>query len=606
MTRGTGLLAAALVLLIAGRAAAALPGWDSSRYLSVDDLRPGMKGVGRSVFTGTGPEDFGVEIIGVLPTSTPRQRIILARLSGQGLEKSGVVAGMSGSPIYVDGKLIGALAYGWSFSTEPITGITPIADMLALEGRSAAPAAAETGPPMSKHGAMAPRTWDALWKARGEAALDLLAPTRHADPEGLAPLRVPVAVGGFGPASGSAAGDLLARLGFLPVAAGAGGVDPTLPDTLGPGSAVGVELVRGDAQLAAIGTVTWSDGKRVLAFGHPMMNRGASAYPMTAARIVAVMPRLSSSFKMGVVGPPLGAVTRDYESGIMGEMGPSPSMIPVDVNLKLEGRSETLRFQILDAEGLTPALAGLVASSGMESVNRSQGAVTVATTIALTLGDGRRVETRSVGAGFSPPTEIAGDVGRLVGLVYGNPFEPVSLARVEVTGSVQDSIEAAFLEGVSIGSGPYHPGSRVPVDVRLRDYRGRTWTHHTGISIPADLPPGTYRLAACDGQTDFRQESARAPDRYQPRSLDRLLSILGEETPYDVLVLRLFAAEGNPVVAGRELPRLPASLRAAVTSPPAGGRVSRTAASVVATERENMGKMILGCESVSVAVEPRR
>jgi hypothetical protein len=606
MRRRLGLLAAVWLVALAGAASAAPPGWDASRYMSVDQLRPGMKGIGRSVFSGTDTREFDVEILGVMPTSTPRQRIILARLSGQGLEKSGVVAGMSGSPIYVDGKLIGALAYGWSYSTEPITGITPIADMLALEGRSAAPATAESeGSPPSR-GALPPDTWNALWKARGKAAFDLLAPARPGPPGDLAPLRVPVAVGGFGTAAGSEAQDLLSRLGFMPVATGAAGEDASLPDTLGPGSAVGVELVRGDAQLAAIGTVTWSDGRRILAFGHPMMNRGASAYPMTAARIVTVLPRLSSSFKMGVVGPPIGAVTRDYEFGIMGEMGPAPSMIPVDVDLNLGDRSENLRFQILDAEGLTPALAGLVAASGMESANRSQGAVTVSTTVVITLGDGRRLTTRSVGAGFSPPTEIAGDVGRLVGLVYGNPFDPVTISRVQITTSVEDSIQAAFLEGIAIGPGPYHPGSRVPVEVRLRDYRGRTRIHRTGITIPVDLPPGTYRLTACDGQSDFRQETARAPDRYQPRSLDRLLAILGEETPYDVLVLRLLDTPGDPVVEGRELPRLPASLRTAVVSAPAGGRVSATAASVVATEREPMGEMILGCESVSVAVEPRR
>ncbi len=591
----------------AALAAPAVPGWDDARYLNADALKPGMRGYGRSVFRGSEADTFSVEILGVMPTSTPHQRMILARLSGQGLEKSGVVAGMSGSPIYVDGKLIGALAFGWSFASEPITGITPIADMLALAGRDAAPVGGEGEAAVPSGPGMDPGTWRSLLQARGREALDVLLrdpPEPRADT--WAPLRIPVAVGGFTPGLSPLVDRFLAGLGFLPVQAGAVGAEDAGSGTLKAGDALGLELARGDAQLAAIGTVTWTDGDRVLAFGHPMMERGAAAYPMTSARIITVMPRLSSSFKMGVVGRPLGAITRDYGPGVMGSLGPSPRMIPLDVDLDLDGRPRSLHFELLDAQELTPALAGFVTANGMQRLNRASGPITIRTAVTVNLADGRSVTTHSTGAGFSPPGALAGDVARLVGLLAGNPFQPVDLASITVKAEAADSIEAAFLEEAWLDPGPYRPGDRVGVTVRFRDYRGSTWSRRTGIRIPADAGPGTYRLSICDGQRDGAMEASRAPERYDPKNLDRLLVLLGEELPQDTLVLRLLDGASNPVVGGRELPRLPASMKSAVTSPLSSGRVSSTGATVIATHVETLDKLLIGCLGLSLTVEPAR
>ncbi len=580
------------------------PGWDASRYMDLDEIKPGMKGTGRSVFQGTDIQEFGVEILGVMPTSTPHGEMILARISGQGLEKAGVIAGMSGSPIYVDGRLIGALAYGWPFSSDPITGITPIRNMLEIGDRRAAPPGGGRA-----EGATAPDSWRKLLAARDDEALDVLAGPGSGPSAGdLRPLRVPVAVSGFSGRAGSQAEDLLDRLGFLPVAGGAVGADSASDHApLEPGSAVGVELVRGDAQIAAIGTVTWTDGARVLAFGHPMMDRGPSAYPMTPARIITVLPRLSISFKMGVVGAPVGAITRDYQSGVMGELGAAPKMIPVNVDLAFGDRAVKLHFEVLDAEGLTPALAGVVASNGMESLGWASGSNTLRVRTTVRLADGRSVTSHNTIAGFAPPTSFAGEVARLVGLVYGNPFETVTLSGVDVQATVTDSIRAAFLDRLSLDSGPHTPGSPLGVTVWFRDFRGATRPYHTAITLPRDLAPGAYRLFVCDGQGDGQLEEARAPGRFDPESLDELLRMLSSATPYNTLVLRVLdAGTKDPVVAGRELPGLPASLKSAVASPLTTGRVTQTGAGMVAVRRETLDKMLLGCQSLSFNVEASR
>ncbi len=560
-----------------------------------------MKGIGRSVFVGTEIREFGVEILGVLPTADPRTRMILARLSGEGLEKSGVIAGMSGSPITVDGRLIGALAFGWPYSVEPITGITPIADMLAMGGRGAADADEAASARLS------PALWQALWHADSRQAMDLLSEGSGAADAGLPPLRVPVAMSGLSGAARGEAARILESQGLLLEEGAALGFDPSLAaGPLEPGSALAVELVRGDAQIAAIGTVTWTDGNQVLAFGHPMMNRGAASYPMSTASVVTVMPRISSSFKMGVVGAPVGAVTRDYSKGIMGVVGSIPRMIPMSVDLRFGGREERLHFEILEAQALTPALAGVVVANAVETLGREVGASTVTVTTRIALEDGRSLETRQVDANFSPSMSLGGEVARLVALVHGNPFEAVTVRDIAVTATVDDTLHAAFLESLVLPPAPYRAGSTLSVEAGLRDYRGRRWTHRIAFQVPAGLAPGTYTLLACDGQQDGAAEVVRVPGRYDPQDLDQVLALLANETPRDILVLRLMGAGGDPVVSGRELPGLPPSMRRALISPLAGGRVTQTGASVEHVQRERMGRMVIGCQGVPMTVEPAR
>lgn len=601
--RRWGALAAALPLVASLAAAAPPPGWQAATMMPLAEVSPGMRGVGRTVFRGTSIDTFGVEVLGVLDTGLPRNHMILARVSGQGLERAGIVAGMSGSPVFVEGRLIGALAFGWPFSTEPIAGITPIEEMLDLGSRSAG----DLGAAPRAHG-LPPGTWNALWNTPADGALDLLIGRPDPGAEPMSPLQVPVAVSGFSGGGADLAERFLATRGFLPVQGGGGG-DPapgTGPVHLEPGSAVGVELIRGDASMAAIGTVTWVEGDRVLAFGHPMLSLGPTAYPMTEARILAVMPRLSTSFKLGVAGRTVGAITRDYATGVMGALGDAPHMIPIHLDLDFPERPETLDFQILDGEGLTPALVGVVATNCMQTLGRAQGAFTLRMRARVVLDSGRVVEISRVAAGFSPPTALAGDLARITGLLAGNPFQPVRLESIAVAVTVQDSIQAAFLDRVSVPPGPVHPGDAVAVTARLRDYRGETRAMEIPFALPADLVPGTYQLLACDSGQAARLDQERAPARYAPTSLDQVITLLEGEVPADHLVLRLVSAEPTPVVTGRELPRLPGSLRAVVLSPSASGAGGEAGATVVAERTVAANRILIGCQAVPLTVEEPR
>ncbi|HET9235137.1 MAG TPA: SpoIVB peptidase S55 domain-containing protein [Candidatus Eisenbacteria bacterium] len=597
-----------LGLVLAGSALAeetdAPAGWDNTRFMSVRDIRPGMKGIGRSVFQGTKVEEFQVEILGLVNTPSPRGTMIMAQLSGHDLENVGVVAGMSGSPIYIDGKLIGALAFGWSFSSRPVAGITPIEEMLRLEARPAAnPALAEA------RSGMVPEDWQTLLASHGEEALAVLS-RGLAEPSGsAAPWSVPLTLSGFPDGSGRLLSGIVEQRGFFPMEAGSAGA-ASMPDStseLVPGSAVAVELVRGDAQLAAIGTLTWRDGNRVWAFGHPMLNLGATAYPLSQASIVTVMPRLSTSFKMGGPGTSLGAITRDYSAGVMGELGAQPRLIPLDVDLAYGGKTQRLHYEVLDAEAWTPVLVGFIASSTIESLGRASGAATLRIRTGVTLADGDSVESGLTMAGFTPPAALAGEVARVVGLVHGNPFEPTRIQRIGVEVHLDDAIDAAFLEGVTLDRGQtLHSGDALPVRLDLRGYRGEPWTKTVNFQIPEGLPPGSYRLLVCDGAQAAKAEAERAPGGMNPRSLKQLSRVLAQIPATDAVVVRLLDATSNPVVSGDELPRLPGSLRPVVQSPLSAGKVEKTEGTILAEERVSVGRVVLGSYSVPLSLDPKR
>jgi len=600
------------------------PGWDDAKFLAVEDVTPGMRGIGLSVFRGTAIEEFGVEILGVMPTAFPGGDMILARLEGQDLETSGVIAGMSGSPVYIEGKLIGAVAFGWGFSKRPIAGITPIAEMLDMErreGGSSRPIGVfDTSQPRSQ-GGMAHGDWNRLWSAGGEDVLAILAGEVTEPGDEWTQLRTPVAMGGFGAGSRTAAAAWLRSYGLMPVQGGAGqkraaqdasggsgrqdGAPGTGDKSLAPGSAVMVSLVRGDAHMGALGTVTWVEEDRVYGFGHPFLALGGVNFPMTQAEVITVLPSTLSSFKMGVAGSPVGAIIRDYRPGVVGRLGPDVPMLPVSLAIDWGDRTENLSYEVLEHRTLTPVLVGIVAVNSMDALDKRGGDVTLRVTTRLELSDGRTLERENLVAGFSPPSALAGEVARLVGIVYGNPVEEVSMKRVTVNVTVESAIRASFLERVELSPGPYRPGDSVRIRIGLNDYRGDPWHHDLTLDLPSSLAPGPYTLQICDGGAARRMEQERAPGRFNPRDLDLLLDLLAREPARDAIVIQLEDAKPNPVVAGRELPGLPASWRTVIGSPLTAGRATVASRTVHQVVEERLGKVLIGCRSVAITVAAR-
>jgi hypothetical protein len=364
-----------LVPLLLSRTAAA------GDLLPLAEVRPGMQGVGRTVFEGARVDEFGVRILGVLENAVgPRQSLILARLEGGPLAETGVIAGMSGSPVFVDGKLVGAVAYAFPFGKQPIAGITPIGDMIAAAGNGAPRAAAARlhapGPgegPLDRSAVAAalrrPLPTTVPGAFRGEP---LPAGVAGAS---LSPLALPLVFSGFEADTFDWARGVFSAMGFAPVmgGAGAGTVGP-LPD-LEPGASVGVSLVDGDLDLSVTGTVTHIDNGRVYAFGHPFYNLGPTRFPMKKAWVYAVFPSLQVSWKIAAAVDPVGTMDQDRTTAISGRLGEPPRMIPVEVRLRSARAGErTFRFRMVEDELFTPLLGYVSLLSVLQGHERALGA----------------------------------------------------------------------------------------------------------------------------------------------------------------------------------------------------------------------------------------
>src|SRR5512138_742127 len=359
-------------------APAGLPGDHPAEIFPLDQIVPGLKGYGFSdLGGGRGIQRFDVEMIGTLRRYAPKQDLILAKVSGAGLEHSGIIAGMSGSPIYVDGKLVGALAYGWPFSKDPICGITPIQSMLDIRH---APAAAPV--PIGGPAARASQLVSMFASHQFDGALDaLLAPLRQSDPAG-AMSRLPLPVS-FAGAPGGNAGWLFGRVaeaaGWVAAPAGSSGQSSKSPADetaapVRPGSSLATVLLSGDMLLAATGTATWVEGGSVLAFGHPFLSMGPIDMPMARAEVLTVLPSVYRSFKFADTGPVFGSVTQDRSTGILGTVGARAKMVPITVRISSDELPvQTYHFEAVHNSMLTPVLAAIAIDNVLTTLEKRAG-----------------------------------------------------------------------------------------------------------------------------------------------------------------------------------------------------------------------------------------
>ncbi len=582
--------ALALAVLTWGSAALA-----QTDILPLDQVQPGMKGFGLSVFEGTRIEQFQVEVIGVLENSVgPRQSMVLARLQGGPLANTGVIAGMSGSPVFVDGRLVGAVAYGFPFSKETIAGITPIAEMiettsLATEAR---PASARLRLPFGPGGPRAPLDRDALVAAlkRPLPALTLGASRLrggvlppHLAGASLTPLALPMVFSGFDPGTFDWARELFAGLGFAPVQGGGAGTTRAALPALAPGSPVGLSLIEGDLDLSVTGTITHIDGDRVYAFGHPFFNLGPIQFPMKRAYVYSVFPSLYQSWKISAPGgEAVGTVEQDRSTAIAGRLGKAPRLIPVAVNLKTSrGQERAFRFRLVDDELLTPVLAFVSLGSVLQSNERQFGTATVQVNATLSLSSGRQVRMEDLFASEQPATQAAALVAAPVAYLMSNDFERVRVDRLEVDVTSQDTIQTATLQRAWLErTGPLRPGSTVPLKVLLRTYRGELRTASIPVEIPESARGGQYTLLVADGTAMAAVEQREMRQAFIPRDLDQLIRAINGLRRNNHIYARLMRADEGAIVGGEQLHSLPPSVLAVLGGSEQGGSVVplRTAA----------------------------
>src|SRR5436305_3611067 len=350
--------------------------------MPLSQVRKGMRGYGVTVFEGTRLDRFDVEILGVLNNIGPGQDLILAKVDSAVIQRAGVIAGMSGSPIYIDGKVIGALAYSWQFSKEPVAGITPIDQMLKIAESGGARTAGLTAARISAGDflkAMTERRTDELFAKMQNG---LAGATPASTMSGAKPIAVPLSLSSFAPETITRFAPWLDSMGFVAVPSGSSSNGAATPAPIQktpfqPGDAVGAVLINGDFNVAATGTVTVVDGDQIYAFGHPFLDMGEVSFPMAKSEIITVMPSLASSFKFASTGAIVGAFKQDRANGIMGTVGKSADMIPIDLTVDGSGPVKNYHVNIVRHSQLSPLILAMAADSVVANAQRAAGERTV-------------------------------------------------------------------------------------------------------------------------------------------------------------------------------------------------------------------------------------
>ena len=523
--------------------------------LHLKDVKPGMKATAWTVFSGTEPEPVPIEIIGTWKGQLgPRQDVILAKMLGKAKETN-VAAGMSGSPVYIDGKLIGAVALRFSvFSPDAICGITPIERMLEIEDfDQSRPSDARTPEKITAERAAAINT-----------------------PQGsLLPIDTPLVLSGFNASTLSAFQPFFQQMGIAPVQGGSSATNLTAKpvkgweQSLNPGEAVSGILVSGDMSVTGMGTVTYNDGKHVLAFGHQFFDLGPLNMPMAKSEILMVLSSAFQPTKFGNATDVVGALRQDRYSGIMGELGAEAPAIPVHLKLRSHGSSDAvfkekdLNFSVFVHQKWTPFLMMLTLFNSLQQMNEYADEMTYRMSGNVSLDGAQSIRLSTMLAPsetpIAPPMALAGWWGDKFNRLFLNSVATPKLKSVDVAIDLLPERRVATIENAWTSNTEVEAGSEIPVKVFLRPYRGDRIEKTVTVKIPAGMPKGDHRILFSDADTMNRtQHAVAAGNRYM--DIPETVALLNQERGNNALFVSL--VEGRPTYYSEDktMPALPSSI----------------------------------------------
>ena len=560
--------------------AAGLPA--QSKVYPVDEIRPGMIGVGRTVFEGDRLDEFKVHFIGVLRNVIgPRRDLILARLEGGPLANAGVIAGMSGSPVYIDGRLVGAVSYSLgAFSKEPIAGITPIGEMVS---DATLPAVRRRASRLDLPRPLTPESFQVSLRqafswvrpfAESPADLQVLGDVNAGIGTMLRPIATPLTLGGFDASVISPVASVFRDQGFVPVMAGAlQAQSRNAPQPLRPGDPIGVALMSGDLELGATGTVTEIDGDRVYAFGHPFYGLGPTQFPMTRAYVHTVLPSLQSSMKIASTGEVIGTVSQDRATTIAGTLGSGPAMIPITLTLNNAERGvrKTFNMAMVNDELFTPLLAYLSILNTLTSYERQNGVGTYVLKGSASIKNHGDIAFEDLFTGDQPSAGAAASVVAPINFLLRNSFEGVEFEGLNLEIEASEQPRSATLERAWIDGTRVKAGTTVDVKVLLRTYRGEEITRSVPVQIPSNAR-GSVSIMVADASRLSQWEARELQVQpLQTSGLPQMIRLLNDARKNNRLYVRLVTRDGGAVVRGESLAALPPSVLAVMESDRNGG-----------------------------------
>ena len=536
--------------------------------MPLDQIHEGMKGTALTVFQGVKPESMDVEVLGVMRNvNGPKGDIILVRLHGSKPEYTGVVAGMSGSPVYFDGKLAGALAFRiGEFSKEPIAGVTPIEEMLEINALDHSPA---RGP------ARGPAPAALRASLSDDNASEQNATTQTASPgEGatlpsqnygnyLKPIETPLVFNGFSDETLQRYGSQFAAAGIVPVMGIGSASDRKQPEPIEAGSAVSAVLVRGDMNIAATCTVTYVDPQRLLACGHPLLQFGEVDLPMTKARVLATLPSPLNGFKIVNTTETVGAFAQDRQNGIMGVLGRESKMIPVTVALHSGAATKEFHYEVLNNARLSPLAMMATVFNALHGTNEYGEDITYRMKGVLSVKGYPDVTLRNMFApqenGQPAAALAAATIGERFGRIYSNAFDAPDVQGVKLDFDLVRERRSARLEAARTDMTEARPGDQIMVETVIRPYRGERLVRQVAIRIPTSTSKGTLRILVSDGDTLDRMHRG-TPMMNRGLGLAPTIALLNKERANDRVYVSLLGSDPEAMVADKVMPTLPLSV----------------------------------------------
>ncbi|HXP17877.1 MAG TPA: SpoIVB peptidase S55 domain-containing protein [Terriglobales bacterium] len=527
--------------------------------IAVKDIRAGMRGKAYTVFQGTKPEPMEVEVLGILKNANgPKGDVILVRLGGEKADYAGVVAGMSGSPVYLDGKLAGALAFRIGvFSKEPIAGVTPIAEMLEIDTMDRSPGGG---------GVIAKAAVQGFSKTSGPGEGDASV-AGNSDPgyaNYLKPIETPLVFSGFSQETVQLFAPQFTRAGIVPVL-GVGSVsDVKQPEPLEPGSAISAVLVRGDMDIAATCSVTYMDAQHLLACGHPLLQFGMVDLPMTKAQVLTTLASPMNAFKIVNATEAVGAFVQDRHTGILGEFGREPEMIPVTLNIRSGAASKQFHYQVLNNANLSPLAMMATVFNALHGVNEYGEDTTYRMNGRIHVNGYPDVTVQNMfapsDAGQQPAAVMAAlSLGERFSRIYDNPYSVPGIQGVQLDFDLVRERRWARLEGARTDLTEARPGDEITIETLLRPYRGELIVQQIPIHIPTSTSKGSLRILVSDGETLDRVRRA-VPLLGRKLDLASTIALLNKQHVNNRVYVSLLEADPEAMVGDKVMPALPLSI----------------------------------------------
>ena len=540
----------------------------ATEFMDPDAIRPGMKGYGLSVFHGWEPQRFDVKIIDVMKNTFPAGDMILARLSGAGLEKSGVIAGMSGSPVYIDGKLIGAVAYTWSFSKEPLAGITPIRQMLEEK------------------------------KNADSAFFD--------DHSHFKRISTPLMVSGiYGKARDFLAASL-SNKGFVISEGGAGSSLKSPSHTLKPGDSVALNLVDGDLNLAGIGTVTYVDGKDVYIFGHPMSQTGNLSLPISRSYIYGVIPSQMLSYKMGASSQPLGASLFDGQSAVYFRLGQPAGMVPVTVKIQTWKNKATYHYRVAGHKDYFSAMLATTLSSSLLSMagKMDEKNIDLSFRINLEYKGKKYVITNSFNYSFVPSVfdlwTMMSDLNSFLSMVQNPSFGDIRVTKADFKIEVHKGVSYYTIQSVHADKRAFKAGENLQVSVTAKNYKGTRKKWSVNLKLPSFLPAGQYQLIVGNDYSVDYNNWKYFPYLHRVYNIDSLMREANKSRSNQTLDVMLLGFDKGIMYEDTALPSFPENYIIALNLKNKAGKFDRFPR--IIEQRRNLDKPLFGERTMAIKV----